>query len=203
MESYKCKDWRELVHDLKKAPDFGIHGTKRANLKSILASESNVIFGHYLFAGKEEKSLPDTEFYRRLFASLSVTMRYSGHYSIEGSQVNFSDFPSILVGINTNTKGFPRSIYADSSSHERLSVNYGYTFPVGHDFIKSCGVSLEGLTLSENNLIDIKSKSSAYMNKLRKRGPVIYEEMYTSYSVERELIRTFMRGLREILNEYP
>ena len=82
----KKGNWEKIVREIKAGPHFGIHGTRRENLSSILESQTSSVSCHYFVVGENEKKLPDNEFYERLGASLDWALKYSSGFGITGDQ---------------------------------------------------------------------------------------------------------------------
>lgn len=189
---YRERNWRKIVGDLKRGPSFGIHGTRNENLQNILESQPPYSAeGHYFLVGDQEKCLPDSEFYRRLWESVKVTSNFSYDVYFQGSIPIFSGNPSLLMGIEENNSGAvsSRSKGPFEQSHE--------TFRIGHDFLWSPGyLRLEGITIDERELGLIKMKNFNYYGGVRH-----YDLLTRAFFLEREVIRGLMKKIHGKIQE--
>lgn len=194
MNRYREKNWREIVGDLKDGPNFGIHGTKYKNLINILVEKQNFTYAHYFIVGEKQKSLPNEEFYEKLFGSLSVVCGHSFDCEFYDERVKFSSSPSILLGVEKEI----------ATLHEKKgerSTPYGKgrtTFPVGHDFILDF-VNLEGIVLGGLELENINKKFLKFHDKIKKD---LYWKIPARYFVEKEVIKELIKRIHQRLISY-
>ena len=192
----KKGNWEKIVRDIKAGPHFGIHGTRRENLSSILESQTSSVSCHYFVVGENEKKLPDNEFYERLLASLEVTLRFSSGLKITGNMAEFTGLPSILLGI---AKGY-FGRFNNSNPDTSVCSFYGKkrkTFPVEHDFY---GIPellrLVGVVIEEPEIKRINQKLKRYSDGL---GVVQWKEISNAYFVQGEIIKSFIGKIHERL----
>ena len=191
----KKGNWEKIVRDIKAGPHFGIHGTRRENLSSILESQTSSVSCHYFVVGENEKKLPDNEFYERLGASLDWALKYSSGFGITGDMAKFTGLPSILLGI---AKG---DFWIFNNSHPDTSVYSVYggcrTCPVEHDFY---GIPellrLVGVVIEEPEIKRINQKLKRYSDGL---GVALLKEISNAYFVQGEIIKSFIGKIHERL----
>lgn len=203
MKTYKEKNWREIVRDLKAGPHFGIHGAKRENLLKMLELNNSYTMGHYFVVGEHEKSFPDSKFYDRLWASLDVVYPYSCIYQLEEDRAIFTGLPSILLGVEEGNSHIilTENEPAQSPFNNTHYGKTGLTFRVGHDFLVAPGkLRLEGIMVDESELELINRKLARHTERMEgKYGRYLGFRIEQAYFVEREIIRSLVKKIHKRL----
>jgi len=194
-EVYRERNWREIVSDLNAGPNFGIHGTERENLQRILDDQESTVYCHYFVIGDLEKRIPDSEFYQKLWASISLASRRSYSLRTDEEGIHFTGTPCILVATDQNYTGLFGNPRRERSNH--FDTTYGETFGVGHEFfVGPDNLKLEDITIEDPELELISRRAARHYEQTPQYGDIC-----KFYFVEREIIRSLIKKTHKVLKE--
>jgi len=194
-------DYERVIETLKAGPDFGIHGARYDNLSKLLKSPNSCI-GHYFCVGREERKLPDDEFYERLWASVDIALGYSARIEIiDDRRVSFSSQPTLILIIDNRKQAldfilegkFSRSSHIYYSSKGREAS----TFPIGEGVPVIPGVEIVPVVASDMEIASINRRLEDYC-----RGKTIAGDAAQTLVVKRCLTKGMIKRIYQEMRNH-
>jgi len=191
-------NYERIARKIASGPNFGIHGTKYSNLEGILRSDKSIL-GHYLAAdNKIKRELDPKQFYEQLCASIDVALGFSAKISYDNKTITSNSLPLIILGVEK--KGLPKGsgIFREDERscgyNSRLEDDKGsslITFPVGDIFFKN-SVDIIPLIIDPQEIEEINDEFKRYLDRLRKKGPIIREDIVANQFFMTECIQRYV-----------
>jgi hypothetical protein len=201
----RLRKWRDIVRTLKQAPNFGIHGIQHKNLLSILNKESlfnspdtifghypDTIFGHYFAIDNNAKQENDSDFYDKLWASISVAIAYSTTFSLEEDYAVLRDKPCLLLGVDREIPLIKGVKSARLSHYGREDCTP--TFEVGHEFYINMQ-DIFHLEIEDDKIKKINLQMKEFCQKYSITVESPGRKISQAYFMENRLIREFLKKI--------